>query len=47
MDDTLVVEVNQTLENLRDVHCDQVLGELAKFLDDIMEGTILAEPGYV
>ena len=34
MDDTLVVEVEETLEDLRDEHGDEVLGELAKLLED-------------
>jgi hypothetical protein len=44
MDDTLVVEVEQTLENLRDEHGDEVLRELAKLLEDRVQRSILAEP---
>lgn len=44
VDDTLVMEVDQPLQNLRNVDCDKVFRELAKFLDDSLKGAIFAEP---
>lgn len=44
MDNTLVVQVHQTLQDLRDIHRYEVFWELAKLLDDVVEGSILAEP---
>ena len=44
VDDTLVVEIDESLENLRNVHSDEGLRELAKLLAYVVEGTVLAEP---
>ena len=44
VDHTLVMEVHEPFEDLRDVHPDKRLRELAKLLADIMEGTVLAKP---
>jgi hypothetical protein len=45
MYDTLFVEVEQSIEDLRHVQTNKVLGELPKVLADGVEGTILAVPG--
>ena len=42
MDNTLVVKVHKSFENLGDVNCNEALGEFAKPLADIVEGAILA-----
>ena len=44
VDDTLVVEIDESLENLRNVHSDEGLRELAKLLAYIVEGPVLTEP---
>lgn len=43
MDDTLVVEIHKTLQNLRDIHPNECLRELAESLANIMKRAILAE----
>ena len=43
MDDTLFVQVYEPFEDLRDVHGDEVLRELAKPFDDVVQRAILAE----
>lgn len=42
MDDTLVVEVLETVQNLGHIHADQVLGELSVSLEDRVKGSIFA-----
>lgn len=44
MYDTLIVEIDQPLEDLRNIHSYEILWELAKLFDDVMERTILTEP---
>ena len=44
VDDTLVVEVDETFEDLGDVNCDQVFGKLAEALENSMERAVFAEP---
>lgn len=44
MYDTLVVEVQQPVQDLRHVKTHKVLGELAKVLADGMKGAILTVP---
>jgi hypothetical protein len=42
MDDTLVVKVDEPFENLGDVNRNEVLGELAKALADVVKRAVLA-----
>ena len=42
--DTLVVKIYKSLQDLRNVDPDEGLWELAKFLADIMERSVLAKP---
>lgn len=44
MDDTLFVEIVQSIEYLRHVDCNQVLWELAEILQNLVKGTVLAIP---
>lgn len=37
MNDTLIMKVNKPLQDLRDVHPNECLGELAEFLAYVME----------
>ena len=43
VDDALVVEVYEAVEDLRDVDRDEVLGELAEALADVVQRAVLAE----
>ena len=45
VDDTLVVEVQQTLEDLRDEYGNEVLGEFSKVLADAVQRSVFAVPG--
>lgn len=47
MNDTLVMQVHQTLQDLRDVDTNKRFWELSKLLADVVERSILAEPTYV
>lgn len=42
MNDTLVVEINETFEDLGNVHAHEVFWEFAESLANIMKGSILA-----
>ena len=44
VDHTLVMEVHEPFEDLRDVHPDKRLRELAKLLADVVERAVLAKP---
>jgi hypothetical protein len=44
MDDTLIVQILQTLQDLGHVHADQVLGELAVGLTDGVQRAVFAVP---
>lgn len=44
MDNTLVVEVYQSLKHLGDVDRNKIFGEFAKLFDDVVQRSILAEP---
>ena len=44
VNDTLVVEVHETFENLRDVHCNKRFGELSETFAYVMQRAVLAEP---
>lgn len=33
----LIVKVYQAVKDLRDIHCDEMLGELSEFLADVMQ----------
>ena len=47
MYDTLVVQVDETFQDLCNVDPDQRLGELSKLLANVMQGTVLAEPAHM
>ena len=44
VDDTLVVQVYETLQHLCNINSNKRFGELAKLLAYVVEGTVLAEP---
>ena len=44
---TLLVEVEEAVEDLRHVKCDEVLGEFAKVLADAVQRSIFAVSGRV
>jgi hypothetical protein len=44
MDDTLVVEVDQSFENLGDVDSNEVLRKFSEPFADTMKGAVLTEP---
>lgn len=43
MDDTLVVQIHEPFQDLRDVYTDQCFGELPELLANVVERAILAE----
>ena len=43
MDDTLIMEVDESFQDLRDVDRDEVLRELAESLADVVQRPVLAE----
>lgn len=45
VDNTLIVEIHESFEDLRDIHCHEPFRELAKFLAYVVQGAVLAEPG--
>lgn len=45
VDDTLIVEVHEPFEDLRDIYCNECFRELAEFLANVVQGAVLAEPG--
>ena len=45
MDDTLFMQVQETLENLGHINPDQILGESAEVLRNRVQGAIFAVPG--
>jgi hypothetical protein len=45
VDHTLVVEIDQSLQHLGDVHRYEVFRKLAESFGDGVKGTVLAEPG--
>ena len=45
MYDTLFVQIYEPFEDLRDVHGDEVLWELAEPFNDVVQRAVLAEPG--
>jgi hypothetical protein len=47
MYDTLIVEIDQPFEDLRNIHSYEILWELSKLFDNVMEGTILTEPNNI
>ena len=44
MNDALVMQIDKTFQNLRYVHGDQIFWKLSKFLANVVQGAILAEP---
>ena len=44
VDHTLVVQVHETLEDLRDIDRDEVFWELSKSFANVMQRAVLAEP---
>jgi hypothetical protein len=47
MYDTLFVEVEEAVEDLRHVQGDEVLGEFSKVLADAVQRSVFAVPGWV
>jgi len=45
VDNALVVQVHETLEDLRDIDSDEVLGELSESFANVVQRTVLAESG--
>jgi hypothetical protein len=41
---TLIMQINKPIQNLRNIDRDETLGELAKAFTDIVQGAILAIP---
>jgi len=44
MNNTLVVQIDEPFQHLRDVHCHQVFRKLSESLGDVVQRTILTEP---
>jgi len=42
MNNTLIMQIHQSLQHLRDIHRHEVFGELAESFADIVEGAVFA-----